>query len=293
MKISRLKNRLVGNVLFWCGFIVPALLFISHIIRILTIYTSICSFQYDPSLAPDSDRFLTVNFNRLNEMAEWTDERFVKYHMPNNLSSAVTFKEGTDFTEVEKYHYSDNEALWTGIAYSGWVHKYVSLVKEGKSREEIDKVIKVIENLTSGLAMLMAVPNGGLGSEFPAKLARGYAYPDRDDLKNSVLFEEHPRHFYGTDGSGIKGGVDYSEYRWRSYTSNDEYGGFYLFLSLALKYMINVSPYIKEIVYKIIDQNTAYMLQTNFLGIHALGAPAGPNQLPSLSAPKDSGRHLF
>ncbi|MCP4762165.1 MAG: hypothetical protein GY870_10315 [archaeon] len=282
MRIRNRKNLHIktGIVLIFC--IIPVSLFGFHIVNILNVYGTICNFQFDDELAPDVDDFMEVDFASLEEMANWTDDRFVEFHMPNNLSSAATFTDAT-YTTPALYHYSDNEALWTGTAYNGWVHKYLALVKENAPQTQVDDTLNVIENLTGGLAMLMAVPNGGLGPNFPGKLARCYAYPNKSDIKNTFLHDDtNVRHVNGTDGSHISGGVDYSQYRWRTYTSNDEYGGYYLFMALALKYMAPVSAYINETIYKIVDQNAQYMLQTNFLAIHENGAPNGPNQLPKI-----------
>ena len=71
----------------------------------------------------------------------------------------------------------------------------------------------------------------------------------------------------------------YSQYRWAGDTSNDEYGGYYMGLALALKY-VNDS-YVQWTIAQIVDQLCNYMLKTNFLGIQSYGAPTGVDQKPS------------
>ena len=250
-------------------------------VKIGSVYNEIANFQFIN--APDNSTFMDgddINFTRLDEMVEETDERFELYHMPNNLSSAVNLANNGLFDTVTRYHYGDNEGLWTGTATAGWVHKYVALTKEGASETNISDTLRVLRKLTHGLSMLVIVPNGGLGPDFGGNLARGYGYPSNGsslDLMNNYYYKSsdsnHPereRHFNGTG--------EYSDYRWRAYTSNDEYGGFYMALGLLLKYVAPYDDYIRNRIYLVIDQVASFMLDTNFLGIHATGGPTGVSQ---------------
>jgi hypothetical protein len=223
---------------------------------------------------PDPNKFIDIDYDRLAYMVEWTDVRFKQYHMPLNMSSACTFEDNGLFDTVAYYHYSDNEAGFTGTAYAGWVHKYLAAIRENNETMKQD-ALQVIKNLTTGMAMMIIVPNGGLGSNYNGILARGYAPPNEPFLGN-FYYQEHSRHFNGT--------YPYDQYRWRGYTSNDEYAIYYLFLALATKYiapgMDEISQYVNYTVSQIVDQLANYMLKNNFLGIHATGAPTGTDQKP-------------
>lgn len=228
--------------------------------------------------SPDPNTFIDIDYDRLAYMVEWTDERFKAYHMPLNMSSACTFVDNGLYDTVAYYHYSDNEAGFTGTAYAGWVHKYLAAIRENNDTMKID-ALNVLKNLTTGMAMMIIVPNGGLGPEYNGILARGYAPPNEPFL-GAFYYGEDSRHFNGT--------YPYDQYRWRGYTSNDEYAIYYLFLALATKYIASgtdeISQYINHTVSLIVDQLANYMLKTNFLGIHATGAPTGTDQKPRFGA---------
>ncbi len=265
MKIkSQKKQRLraLGIVLV---VLIPMISISIPVVRVTSIYQDLIQHSFD--LEPDPSTFQQINYSRLSEVANWTDERFKQYHMPLNMCSPTYFTDDS-YTEVDHYKYGDNEALRTGIAYTAWVHKYLAAKREGNRAMEAD-ALQVLYNLTHGMSMLMRVPNGGLGSEYPGKLARGYSPPDARDV-GAYYFEEHPKHFNGTG--------KYSQWKWRDYTSNDEHGGYYMFLAMALKYIED--PWILDMVYKIVDQLANYMVQNRFLGIAAHGGPTGVDQNP-------------
>src|SRR6056297_2659206 len=132
--------------------------------------------------------------------------------------------------------------------------------------------LDVLINMTTGLSLLVKVPNGGIGPEYGGELARGVAPPGAEDIWPK-LWREHPKHF---NGSG-----KYSNWRYNSYTSNDEFAGYYLFLAIATKYLQEI-PYINNTISKIVDQLCYNMIHNNFLGIHGNGALTGIDQKPRL-----------
>ncbi|MHA1719641.1 MAG: hypothetical protein ACTSWX_06935, partial [Promethearchaeota archaeon] len=202
-----------------------------------------------------------------DEMARVYDDLFQKNHLPLNFTSSCDYVDG-NYTEVANYDFSDNGALWTGIAMAGWVFHYVAASNEGNITD-IDYSLSVIRRMVNGMSMLMIVPNGGLGPEYPGILARGWAGPGDKDI-NPGIFQDHIRHYNGTGA--------YSQYRWRGHTSNDEYGGYYLGLAVCLKYVDD--PYVQRTVGLIIEQLANYMKETNFLGINGPGGPSGVDQKP-------------
>ncbi len=246
------------------------LTFVVHpVIRVLGMYESLLAYSFENE--PDPSTFQEVNYTKLAEVADWTDQRFVEYHMPLNVSSPTFFVD-ENYTEVDYYKYGDNRAARTGISYSAWVHKYIAAKRENDQEQE-EFALGVLKNLTHGLSMLMKVPNGGLGAQFPGKLARGYAPPGSQDIAQ-YYYRDNPKHFNGTG--------KYSQYIWRDFTSNDEHAGYYLFLALALKYLED--PWIIDTVYKIVDQLANYHIQNNFKVIAAHGGPSGAQQTPALGS---------
>ncbi len=225
------------------------------------------SFQYEGNYDPDTE-FIPGNYSRMSEMAEVYDDLYQQHHLPLNYCTNVIYTD-ENATEVAYYDFTDNGALWTGIGMAAWVFHYLTAKEEG-NQAEIQYCLEVIQRMIHGFSMMMKVPNGGLGPEFSGILARGWAGPQHKDIA-PMFFSENIRHFNGTG--------KYSQWRWRGFTSNDEYGGFYMGLALALKYVDN--DWVQDTSGKIVLQLANYMLETNFLGISGPGGPSGVNQKPT------------
>ena len=247
--------------------ILPLIFVILFVSQITGIYGDLVAFSLDEKNAPDPTTFISADYTRLAEMAEWTDQRYIEYHIPFNFSTATVFT-GSNCTNVSYYTFSDNGALWTGSAMVGWVYKYLAAIRENNDTMKTE-TLKTIRKLVWGMAMMVIVPNGGLGSNYRGILARGWAPPNAS-IEGAFFYATHSRHFNGTGA--------YSQNRWRAYTSNDEYGGYYMAMSLVLKFIDD--PEIQLVVRQVIDQIANYMIHTNFLGIHATGAPTGVDQKP-------------
>ena len=207
------------------------------------------SFQnvYDPSTVAS---FTPANYSPFDSMAYFFDNQFEEYHIPLNFTTATLFTDANCDT-VEAYEFDDNGALWTGTAMNGDMHQYIAAIKENNASLEQD-ALRVIRKLISGMAMEIKVPNGGLGSNYSGIFSRGWAVGDQAIAP--IFFTTA---FKLANGTGA-----YSQYRWRGFTSNDEYGGYYMGLALALKYVND--NYVQWTVAQIVDQLCNYMIKTNF-----------------------------
>jgi hypothetical protein len=241
----------------------------------LNLYAAIGNFALDSS--PDPSSFKKADPQFLLQIAEGLDDRYAPYHLILNQSTSTYFKNDSkqnngvvSYSNVSAYSFSDNEALWTGIDYAGWTYKYLVAIQE-QNKEMEDFSLNVLLNMTTGLTLLMEVPNGGIGPNYNAILARGVAPPYAQDIW-PYIFTDAPKHFNGT---GI-----YSQWRYRAYTSNDEYAGYYLFLAIATKYLQNVA-FIQERVSLIVDQLCINWIYTNLLGIHGSGGTTGVDEKAS------------
>jgi hypothetical protein len=218
---------------------------------------------------PDPTQFMDINYTRLAEMVEWTDKRFESHHIALNMSTDTNFVDDGTFDHISNYTFSDNQALQGGYAVTAYTFKYLAGKRENNTLIQND-ALRVLRNLTYGFSMFLRVPNGGLGPEFPGILARGYAPPDPDGI-GSYYFQGHPKEANGTG--------DYSDWKWRGFTSNDEHSGFYIALAVLLKYA-NDDPFIANLTHLMIEQIANYMVQTNFIGFQQFGGPSGIEQKP-------------
>jgi hypothetical protein len=223
--------------------------------------------EFSYEISPDPTTFKQADRAKLAGMAEFYDDRYEQFHIPLNFSTDTIFTDA-NCTEVLRYAYSDNGAQFTGLSLTGWIFKYVT-GKQENNASLIENSSRVIRKLVTGMSMLLAVPNGGLGPNYSGILARGYAGPEQKEI-TQFYFDDWDRHHNGT---GI-----YSDWRWRSYTSNDEYSGFYSGLGLLLKYVD--LPDVQNLTKVMIDQLANYMLATNFLGVDYHGGPTGVEQKP-------------
>ncbi|MBD3188247.1 hypothetical protein GF325_15535 [Candidatus Bathyarchaeota archaeon] len=238
------------------------------------LFQEIPSFGTDESLKPDPSQFIDVNYTRLAEMAEFYDERFEAWHIPINFCVGAKFTD-QNYNVCSSYAFSDNGALWTGSAMAGYVGKYLAGIKEGNAILKED-ALRVIEKLVQGMSMMLAVPNGGLGPQYGATVARAFASPEHRATIPGCQYLFNMNHFKYFNGTG-----PYSDWRWSDFTSNDEYGGFYMGLGLAYKFINGTSPLeesIRSTLAVMIDQVCAGMLRSNFLGITGHGGPSGVDQ---------------
>ncbi|MBN2153339.1 MAG: hypothetical protein JW839_17935 [Candidatus Lokiarchaeota archaeon] len=258
------------------AFLIPVATFSTIAGQVVNIFNEIPSFGTDESLKPDPATFIVANYTLLAQMAEFYDSRFENWHIPINYTVTADFT-NTNYDVLTTYGYgfSDNGALWTGTSLVGFIGKYLAGVKEGNETLKND-ALRVIQRLVDGMAMMLAVPNGGLGPEFGAIVARKWAAPEHKGLfdpndYDSLFNPNHGKYFNGT--------WPYSQYRWSDYTSNDEYGGYYMGIAIAFKYLDEAdAPDVYAKLKLIIDQLCAGMLRSNFLGIGGFGGPTGVDQ---------------
>ena len=112
---------------------------------ILAIYGAASNFSFE--VEPDPETFIDADYDELAKVAYNLDDRYIDYHFPLNLTSGTTFVNDSEcidcntstpmsYANVSRWHFSDNEALWTGISYTGWTYKYLAAINEANSSME-------------------------------------------------------------------------------------------------------------------------------------------------------------
>ncbi|MHA1341104.1 MAG: hypothetical protein ACTSRZ_11945 [Promethearchaeota archaeon] len=270
MRIRNRKKIARYYVKLTCISLIPFLIFGSYLGGVMYLINDMTSFLYEIDTDPIRDGFYpieNINTTILREMANNFSLREELYHIPINLSQAVSFDAETG--EIIKYHPTDNGALFTGYALAAECLRYATL-SDGSIEKE--QSLNLTRKLVSGMAKLLEVPNGGLGPEYPGQtLARFYAPPElKDDENFTWIFKPHYKHFNGTG--------KYSDWRCRLYTSKDELGGYFLGIAMALKFIDNFE--IQNTIKLIIGQLANGFLNSYWQEIHGDGTPDGAHLQP-------------
>ena len=268
---TKLNIQRIGAVV---GLLIPISVLGAIAGQVAYMFNEIPKFGTDDKLKPDPSTFVVVNYTRLAQMAYFYDYRFENYHIPNNFTVSTSFT-SVSYNSVSSFGFSDNGALWTGSSLIAFVGKYLTAVREGNSTMKKDS-IRVIRKLVSGMAMMLVVPNGGLGPNYGATVARSWAAPWQ---KNNASIPGINYLFTKTSKKYTNGTGNYSQYRWSDDTSNDEYGGFYMGTAIAYKFVSeNDASDVHATLALMIDQVCAGMLGADFLGIGSNGRPTGVDQ---------------
>ncbi|MCF2139883.1 MAG: hypothetical protein K9W44_07505 [Candidatus Lokiarchaeota archaeon] len=219
--------------------------------------------------APSTSEFYPIEEINLTRLAEMGDEfeHLQEMHIPINLSQ--TFVRNTTTGEIILYDGTDNGALHTAENLVASCFRYASL-PEGDER---NYSLNLIRRMLTALRLLIEIPNGGLGPDFPGtKIGRFYASPaQRTDGNYSWIFEEGFRHF---NGSG-----PYSDWRIRLYTSKDELGGYFLGIAATLMLVQDV-PDVQEVTRLIILQAMEGFLSSFWQEMSGDGKPNGAHLQP-------------
>ena len=220
---------------------------------------------------PSTDEFYpleNINETRLRITANQFEYLQEKNHIPYNISQTVTLNATTGKPIL--YHSDDNGALHTSEALTATCFRYASLSENSEKND----ALRLIKKMLTGLQMLIEVPNGGLGPDYPGTaIARFYASPEmRNDGNYSWLFEDYFRHFNGTG--------KYSQWRCRLYTSKDELAGYFMAMAACLSLVDD--PDVQNITELIIGQFTEGMLKSYWQEVSGDGKPDGVHfQWPS------------
>ncbi|MBN2157441.1 MAG: hypothetical protein JW776_15450 [Candidatus Lokiarchaeota archaeon] len=280
MRIMKIKNQILRKIILATLVLFPVAfggLYIGFYLGIMV--PDLTSYMEIPPDTSDFYNLEDINITRLEEIGT-EFEHLQEQHLPINLSQTITFNANTG--EVLSYHGTDNGALHTAENLVASCLRYASL----SPGPEKDYSLFLIRKMVDAMRLLIEVPNGGLGPEFPGTIvARFYAPPEKwNDGNYTWIFDDYFRHFNGTNGKLIhESGTDYSQWRMRLYTSKDELAGYFGALA-ALLALVDV-PDVQEITKLIILQLMEGMLSSFWQEMTGDGKPNGVHfQPPSSSA---------
>ena len=271
MRIRTRKKLPKKNITITVLFLLPLIGFGAYASVLLYMLEDMASYNFHNP--PDTNSFIDegeIDADLMAEMAYLLSDRLLKYHLPINLSLTVEF---TDFNydKVADVHETDNAALYGGETLLAQCLRYATAKKEN-NQTIMDHSMQIIKKLVSGYSMLLAVPNGGLGPEYPGIPARFYSPPGaKYKAEYPDIFSDHYKMF---NGSG-----PYKNYRCRLYTSLDEMGGYAIAIGSVLKYVNPEDSTDAKWCYDRMKLLIAQLIEgfkdTNWLVLHGDGSPAG------------------
>jgi len=270
MRIQKLKYHFLRKIVITTVILIPIAFGGSYIGVYLGIMVPDLTEYME--IPPDTSEFYNladINLTRLEEIGT-EFEHVQEKHLPINLSQTITLNATTG--EIIYYHRTDNGALHTSENLIASCFRYASL----STGPEKDYSLYLIRKMLDGMRLLIEVPNGGLGPEYPGtKIGRFYAPPDKwNDGNYSWIFDDYFRHFNGTG--------KYSQWRIRLYTSKDELGGY--FGSLAAMLSLVDVPDIQNITKLIILQAMEGFLSSFWQEMSGDGKPNGVHFQPPSEA---------
>jgi hypothetical protein len=272
MRVRKRSTLRRKNLFLSLGFILPIIICGMFAGFVDVMMKDLISFVYEIPTDPQANGFYSlddIDTDALYQMANTFEDRLEKYHLPINLTLQTVFDLNGN---VVRYSSTDNAGLWTGASLGAECLRYQYLKTHGGSSEEIESSLRIIRKLVHGLSMLLEVPNGGLGPEFPGIIARFYASPEQmQDGNFSWMLSENYKHF---NGSG-----KYQNWRCRLYTSKDELGGNFFGYALALKYAQD-DPYVNRTIHLMIAQVVESFISTYWQELHGDGTPCGSHLQP-------------
>lgn len=270
MRIRTRRNLKKKNVAIVFLFLLPLIGFLSYASGILIMLEDETSYTFDID-PPNTERFYSmdeIDENKMAELAEVISERLLLYHLPINLSVTTEFTD-YNYDTVERYHETDNAALYGSQTLAAQCLRYATAKKEN-DQAEMDASMKIIRKLVKGFSLLMAVPNGGLGPEYPGTPGRFYA-PPGSQADYPEMWSDHYKMFYGQG--------KYSGWRCRLFTSLDEMGGYALAIGSVFKFIDPSDSEDANWCYNTMRLVIAQLIEgfkdTNWLVLHGDGSPAG------------------
>ena len=246
--------------------LLPIVILSSFVGVFLVMLQDLKSFAYR---TPDTSLFTPeeeIDMPTLRVLANNFEIRLGEYHIPYNLSQTTTINRTSG--EIIRYHGTDNGGLHTSENLIATCFHYASL----EPGSEKDHALDLIKKMFFAIRMLVEVPNGGLGPDFPgASIGRFYASPEMLlDGNNSWINEEYFRHRNGTG--------KYSQWRVRLYTSKDEIAG--IIGSLAAIQTLVPVPELQKINNLLIAQIVEGHIDTYWQQISGDGKPDGAHLNP-------------
>jgi len=223
--------------------------------------------------------FITANYTRMSEMATEFEYYLDRDHLPFNYTLTVYWNNsGSDIwdldehginesaTAILRYGTAGDATIWTGITLAAECFRYAVAKKENNEPERL-AALDMVKKLLRGVSLLIAVPSGGIGPEFPALLSRSVRPKDYDGPPLGDGYDQWDTNTHNRwdifDGVG-----DYSDWLYKGYPSTDQHSGIFFGLGQCAKLVAsdkNCDQWVKERVRLLAAQFAEHLTRVNFM----------------------------
>lgn len=243
---------------------------------VLPVYVLICfdslqSFADNVTSAEvDYDSLEPANYTRLAEMADEFQFYLERDHLPLNYTLSVYWDDVPSYTQIHAYIVSGDAAIWTGMTLAMASLRYAVAKREGNA-SEIQDALDFVMRMTSGVSRLLAVPNGGIGPEYPGVLARSVSTKDWNVANPRISGYDYAG---GADNVDVfDGRGEYSDWLYIGYPSLDQYSGIIMGVTLAAALVDD--PWVQEQARLLSAQMIEHFRATNWHLTDADGRTTG------------------
>jgi hypothetical protein len=251
----REKNRFVRKkriIVAFCIFIITFSMYVGSVVFILNDILSEMTIG-----EVDSSGFLPFNRTALKNGADKYEFYLARDHLP--MDFPLTANWNLDFTEIEYYSTDGDAAGFTGNVLGAEAYRYAIAKRDGNVSEMTDS-LEMVKRVLHGASLLLAVPNGGIGPEYGAILARSVLSPEYSGPPLVSYQDETSRGKDVFNGTGT-----YSEWLWIGYPSVDQYCNLFYGLS---RVAVDVSPddsQVNNLTRLLTQQMIDGLIRTNWL----------------------------
>ncbi len=216
----------------------------------------------------DDSEFINPDLASLEEWSEIFNYHLDTYHMPFDYPLSVYWNE--NFTQVLRYETAGDAGGFTGNFLGVSAFRYAWAKRTGNFTE-LSKARVQLFRLLNGTRLLYSVPNGGIGPQFPAILARSVLPKNYTGIPVNHLYPPEVLNF-----SDVFHGVGaYSDWWYLGYPSIDHQSGMIFGLTMLAELVCPHESEVAEFVSLLTQQIVEYFLKLNFLLADGNGRTTG------------------
>ncbi|MHA1999705.1 MAG: hypothetical protein ACTSU9_16470, partial [Promethearchaeota archaeon] len=251
----------------------PLLILILPIASLPYIFTCVKSINefasYLNETPVDYSGLIPPNYTRLSEMAVEFQYYMERDNLPLNYTLTAYWNSG--FSAISMWGTAGDAAIWTGMTLGMASLRYAVMRRDGNTTE-VAESLSFVKKMVSGVSLLLAVPNGGIGPGYPGILARSVSPKNWTGSNSPILGYDYANGANGIntfDGAGA-----YNDWLWIGYPSLDQYSGIIMGITMAAA-LVKDDAWVQEQSRLLASQLVEYFRKTNWRLVDAGGRTTG------------------